>query len=197
MILIAMTCILAGTSSLRAQLNTEFQITKIAPSLPNTPAPSFVGTQKSTPTPKKWLEIEVTFLWKPRLTTDKFADDVVFNYYVLLANKSVELPQGTLLSGQVTHTAIPVQSDLRSVMYVSPRSLERFFNGKVPSSQDAAIVDIGVTITRQGQVVAEKSLKGSGEWWPQYQQTTGYLLDKTQTPFAPLYSDYYEAVKKP
>jgi hypothetical protein len=116
---------------------------------------------------------------------------------VLLSNKSVAAPQGTLLSGQVTHTAIPVQNDLRSVMYVSPRSLERFFDGKIPSSQDSAIVDIGVTITRQGQIVAEKSLKGSGEWWPQFQQTPGYLLDKTQTPFAPLYSDYYEAVKKP
>ena len=82
-------------------------------------------------------------------------------------------------------------------MYVSPRTLERFFDGKPPASKEIAVIDIGVTITRQGQVVAEKVLKGQGAWWTQIQQTTGYLLNKNETPFAPLYWDYYEALKKP
>jgi hypothetical protein len=183
--------------SLRAQAGTEFQITKIDPSLPTTPAPSFSGTQKATGSPKKWLEVEVSFSWNPRTTTDKYADELTFNYYVLLANRSMAFPQGTLLSGQVTHTAVPAgQNDLKSVMYVSPRTLERYFDGKIPSSASSAVVDIGVTISYKGQVVAMKSLKGSGEWWPQFQQTTGALLNKSETPFAPLYWDYYEAIKK-
>jgi hypothetical protein len=186
-------------SPLEAQVNTEFLITKIFPSLPTTPQISFSGTDKSIPGgPKKWLEIEVSFSWKPRMSTDRFSDDLVFNYYVLLANKSTLAPQGTLLTGQVTHTAIPAnQDDLKSVMYVSPRALERFFNGRIPSSPDSALIDIGVTISRQGQIVASKSFKGSGIWWTQFQQTTGYMLDKDDTPFAPLYWDYYEPVKKP
>lgn len=186
-------------SSLSAQVNTEFQISKIEPAIENTPAVNYsMGTQKSlSGPPKKWMEIEVTFSWQPRAATEKFVDELTFNYYVLLSNKGAAYPQGTLLTGQVTHTAIPAnQKDLRSVMYVSPRSLERLFDGKIPSSPAAAVVDIGVTISRQGQVVAEKSLKGSGAWWPQYQQTSGYLLNKEETPFAPLYWDYYEAVKK-
>jgi hypothetical protein len=89
-----------------------------------------------------------------------------------------------------------MQNDLKSVMYVSPRTLERFFDGKIPSSASSAIVDIGVTISRQGEVVAQKSLKSAGVWWPQYQKTSGYLLSKNETPFASLNSDYYEAVKK-
>ena len=193
----ATVCFLSTTVSLRAQAGTEFQITKIDPSLPTTPAPSFSGTQKATGSPKKWLEVEVSFSWNPRTTTDKYADELTFNYYVLLANRSMAFPQGTLLSGQVTHTAVPAgQNDLKSVMYVSPRTLERYFDGKIPSSASSAVVDIGVTISYKGQVVAMKSLKGSGEWWPQFQQTTGGLLNKSETPFAPLYWDYYEAVKK-
>ena len=193
----ATVCFLSTTVSLRAQAGTEFQITKIDPSLPTTPAPSFSGTQKATGSPKKWLEVEVSFSWNPRTTTDKYADELTFNYYVLLANRSMAFPQGTLLSGQVTHTAVPAgQNDLKSVMYVSPRTLERYFDGKIPSSASSAVVDIGVTISYKGQVVAMKSLKGSGEWWPQFQQTTGALLNKSETPFAPLYWDYYEAIKK-
>lgn len=186
-------------SSLEAQVNTEFQITKIEPSMPTTPAVSSDAPLLSSGMAKKWMAITVSFVWKPRLTTDKFADDVTVNYYVLLANKSAAFPMGTLLNGQVTHCSIPAnsQSELRSVMYLSPRTLERFFDGRIPASKDAALIDIGVTISHLGQVVASKSYRGTGDWWPQYQQTAGYLLNKNDTPFAPLFWDYYEAVKKP
>ncbi|MEI6323443.1 MAG: Amuc_1102 family pilus-like protein [bacterium] len=187
-----------GILSLHAQINTAFQITKIDLSMPNTPAITSDMPAKSTGMPKKWLEVDVSFNWKSTLNTEKYADDVVVNYYILLANKSIAFPQGTLLTGQVTHTAIPAnsQTELRSVMFVAPRTLERFFDGRVPSSKETAIVDIGVTISRQGQVVASKSLKGTGDWWPQYPQTPGYLLNKNETPFAPLCWDYYEPIKK-
>ena len=193
--------LLLGAIALQAQSSTGFVISKIEPSIVTTPSISYSGaTQKST-RPKSWMEIEVTFGWQPTTPpvnpSDKYADDIVFDYYVLLSNKSAAAPQGTLLTGQVTHTSIPaMQNDLKSVMYVSPRALERFFDGKIPSSASSAIVDIGVTISRQGQVVAQKSLKSPGIWWPQYQKTSGYLLNKNETPFASLNSDYYEAVKK-
>lgn len=188
-----------GIISLHAQLNTEFQITKIEPSMPSTPAISSDAAPKPTGMPKKWLVVDVSFNWKPRLATEKYADDVVVNYYILLANKSIAFPQGTLLTGQVTHTAIPAnsQTELRSAIFAAPRTLERFFEGKPPTSKETAIIDIGVTISRQGQIVASKSLKSTtGEWWPQYPQTPGYLLNKNETPFAPLYWDYYEPIKK-
>ena len=184
--------------SLHAQANTEFQITKIEPSMPSTPNISSDVPAKPTGMPKKWLQVDVSFSWKPRLATEKYTDDLVVNYYILLNNKSLAYPQGTLLTGQVTHTAIPAnsQTELRSVIFVAPRTLERFFDGKVPTSKETATVDIGVTISRQGQVVASKSLKGSGDWWPQFPQTPGYLLNKNETPFAPLSWDYYEPIKK-
>jgi len=196
------TIFLGSGASLEAQIPaTDFQIDKIDISMPTTPVITFSGIPKSGSNPKKWMEVEVSFFWKPRLATQKYSDDVVINYYVLLANKSAAFPQGSLLSGQVTHTGIPSkqteQGDVKSVMYVSPRALEQFFSGKVPSSKDSAVIDAGVTITEQGKIVAEKSYKGSGAWWSQMQQTSGYLLNKDQTPFQPLYWDYYEPIKKP
>ena len=190
---------LAMSSGMHAQTASEFQITKIAGDIVTTPQISYSGAPaKSAGTPKKWMEIETTFSWNPRNPVLKYSDDVVFNYYVLLSNKSAAYPQGTLLTGQVTHNSIPAkQNDLRTVMYLSPRILERFFDGKIPSSISSAIIDIGVTASIQGQVVAQKSLNStSGAWWPQYQQTPGFLLNKNETPFASLNPDYYEAVKK-
>lgn len=196
-LLMASTIFFGATFLLKAQVNTEFAITKIDPQIVTTPALTYSGATQKASRSKSWMEVEVTFTWQPRAATEKFSDDVVFNYYVLLSNKSVAFPQGALLTGQVTHTSLPAkQNDLKTVMYLSPRGMERLFDGKIPASAASAIVDIGVTITRQGQVVAEKSLKGTGQWWPQYQQSAGYLLNKSETPFASLNSDYYEAVKK-
>jgi hypothetical protein len=166
--------------------------------MPLTPGISSDAVPKASGAAKKWMAIEVWFSWKPRLIKDKYSDDLVFNYYVLLSNRSATNPTGTLLSGQVIHSDIPAnEPDLKSVMYISPRTLERFFDGRMPTSKETAIVDIGVTISKQGQVVASKSFKGSGNWWSLYKPTDGYLLNKTETPFAPLYWNYYEAAKKP
>lgn len=189
--------VLSLTSRAKAQVDSDFLINKIDPLIVTTPMIGYTGATLKPDHPKAWMEINVSFTWKPRNPAEKYSDDVVFNYYVLLSNKSAAFPQGVMLTGQVTHNSIPAnQNDLKTVMYVSPRSLERFFDGRPPSSAEAGLVDIGITISKQGQVVAQKSLHGSGAWWPQYQQTPGYLLDKSQTPFAALIPDYYETPVK-
>jgi len=197
-ILTPLASLLLGSLSLSAQNSGGFTISKIEPAIVTTPAISYSGASLKSSHPKNWMEIEVSFGWQPSPPpAEKYADDIVLDYYVLLANKSAATPQGTLLTGQVTHMSVPaLQNDLKSVMYVSPRAMERFFAGKIPSSAASAIVDIGITISRQGQIVAQKSLKSPGAWWPQYQKTSGFLLNKNETPFASLNTDYYEAVKK-
>ena len=181
---------------LEAQTSSEFAITRIEPQIVTRPAVNYSGATQKTVQPKSWLEIEVTFA-SQSASPEKYTDDLVINYYVLLSNKTVAFPQGALLTGQTALTSVPAkQNDLKSVIYLSPRSMERLFDGKAPTSSSSAIVDIGVTLTKQGQVVAQKSLKGSGVWWPQFQQTPGYLLNKSETPFASLNWEYYEQVKK-
>lgn len=177
--------------------NSDFAIAKITPDLVTTPeySVSFGPKNKKVAKNKEFLEVEVSFDWQPRDKNAKFLDELTLNYYILLNNKNREHPEGTLLTGSVTHAAIPNAKALNSVMYVSPRTLERFFDGKVPTTASGAITDIGVTITRQGQLVAEASWKGRGQWWSSLQQVSGYVLNKNETPFAPLAWDYYEAIK--
>jgi hypothetical protein len=196
--LCSLLCLLLGVSlGFAQQTNTEFQISKITPDLATTPDYTFsLGPKgKRVQKNKDWLEVEVAFDWQPRSAKPEFLDELTFNYYILLNNKDRENPKGTLLTGSVTHVAIPQGKGMNSVMYISPRTLERFFGGKIPSTANAAVEDVGVTITKQGQLVAEGSWKGRGQWWSNYQQVSGYVLNKSETPFAPLVWDYYEAIK--
>jgi hypothetical protein len=176
--------------------NTEYRILNIEPQFLESPAYSGARYDKRGTRAKEWLEVEVTFEWQPRLRDPKYTDELTFNYYILLKNKSAAYPQGTLLIGSVTHTSIPQERDMHSVVYISPRTLERFFDGNVPGNAEQALVDVGVSITKQGQEVAATSWKSrTGSWWPQFQQTPGFVLNKNETPFAPLAWDYYEAIK--
>jgi len=186
-----------AASAVQAQQNTEFQIVKITPDLVTTPeySISYGPKNKKVTKNKDFIELEVSFDWQPKAKLPQFLDDLTLNYYVLLNNKSKEQPKGTLLIGSVTHTAIPQAKGMNSVMYISPRTLERFFDGKAPGTVSSAIVDVGVTVTKQGQLVAEKSWKGKGQWWSNLEQVNGYVLNKNETPFAPLAWDYYEAIK--
>jgi hypothetical protein len=189
----------AHSSVLSQQLNTDFKVTRITPDLVTTPEYSinFGPKNKKVPKNKDFIEIEASFDWQPsRSGGSMFLDELTLSYYVLLNNKSKEYPRGTLLTGSVTHTAIAQAKGMNSVMYISPRTLERFFDGKPPTTVSAAVKDAGVVILKQGQPVAELSWKGKGRWWEKEgEPTPGYLLNKNETPFAPLAWDYYEAIK--
>lgn len=190
---------LGPTPHLCAQNSTEVGITKIDPAIVTTPAVSYSGATQKSFRPKSWMEVEVVFATALQTTSaaEKYSDDLTVNYYVLLNNKSAQFPQGTLLTGQTSLVSVPIkENDLKTVIYISPRTLERFFDGKIPSSPNAAVIDIAVTISKGGKEVASKSLKSAGAWWPQFQTTSGYLLNKPETPFASLNSDYYESIKK-
>lgn len=195
--LVVLALLVPGLSALAQPLNTEFQIVSITPDIVTTPDYSFSFGPKSKKVPKNkdFLELEVCFDWQPKSKEPKFLDDLTVTYYVLLNNKSKEFPKGALLTGSVSHVSVPQAKELHSVMYVSPRTLERFFDGKPPGSLGPTVVDVGITITKQGQLVAEKSWKGKGQWWTPLQQVSGFLLNKSESPFAPLAWDYYEMVK--
>lgn len=189
--------LIAGTAAQAQQLNTEFKVAKIVPSLQNSPNSSNSGYDKRGSKPGAWLEVEVAFDWLPRLKEPLYLDDVTVNYYVLLNAATKEAPKGVLLSGTVAHVNVPQGKDARSVMYVSPQAIAKFFNGKPPTNPAQAVQDIGITISKGGELVAEGSWKGKGQWWtlPIYKAVPGALLNKSQTPFAPLAWDYFQEVK--
>lgn len=179
------------------QPNTEYKITKIEPTFVESPTYSGVRYDKRGAKAGNWLEVEVTFDWQPRMKEPKYTEELTANFYILLKNPNQQNGnKGTMLTGSVTLSSIPQGRDLHTVVYVSPRTLERMFDGKLPANADLAVNDIGVTLSKQGQMVATTSWKSkSGEWWPSFQQTPGFVLNKNETPFAPLAWDYYEAIK--
>ncbi len=187
---------LAACVPAMAQVNTEYKITKVEPALIESPTYSGPRYDKRGWKAQSWLEVEVTFDWQPRLKEPKYTDELTFNYYILLKAKTPQAPNGVLLVGSVTHSSIPQGRDMHSVVYVSPRSLERFFDGKVPGTAAALVEVAAVTISKQGQVVAEYSGGNfKPQWWTTLQQTPGFVLNKSETPFGPLSWDYYEAIK--
>ena len=160
----------------------EFQIAKISKNLITTPQYTYSGGQQYQANQREqWLEVEVEFASVP-----EFTDELTFKYFILF--------NGKLLTGEVAHTSIPAGRTNRSVMYVSPRTLARLMLNKPIAP--TAIQNIAVQIVQQGAVKDELSLvRAQPQWYASLPQVPGLLLNKNETPFAPLYWDRYEQIK--
>jgi hypothetical protein len=160
----------------------EFQLTKITKNLITTPQFAFTGAQQyPTNERDRWLEVEVEFT-----ATPEFTDELTFKYFILL--------NGRLLTGEVTHISVAAGRENRSVMYVSPRALTRFM-GKGAITPNA-IQNIAVQIVQQGAIKDEMSLtRAAPQWYASLPRVSGFVLNKNETPFAPLYWDRYEQIK--
>jgi hypothetical protein len=178
------TALLAGATA-HAQVGAagKVEITKIAPAFVATPEYEFQGEKKRTPgRVGKWLEVEVEFS-----SEAEFTEELSFNYYILF--------NGKLLVGEVTHVSIPKGKGLYSVVYVSPRSIERVMANKPLNAN--AVENVGVEIRRAGALVTSQSFnsKTKPNWWQTLEQVPGMVVNKNETPFAPLYWDRYEAIR--
>lgn len=160
----------------------DFQITKITKNLISTPDFSYGGGgQYRTNQRDRWLEVEVEFIAVPDWT-----DELTFKYYILF--------NGNLLTGEVTHVNIPAGRENRSVMYVSPRALTRFGSNRPISAN--SFQNIAVQIVQGGAVKGELSLaRAPAQWFAALSQISGFVLNKNEAPFAPLYWDRYEQIK--
>ncbi len=176
--------LLAGVAlpAARAQ-NAGFEISDISPEVMKTPDYQFsLGPRKSEARSQDWVQVEVTFGTEP-----EFTDEMTVKYYIAI-NKQ-------LLTGEVTHINVPKGRELRSVMYVPPQTLLRLMGGK--NMTGTSFDNIAVQILVKGQLVAQKSWKGNANdtWFQQVQQIPNLVLNKNETPFAPLYWDRYEMIK--
>lgn len=160
----------------------EFQITKITKNLISSPQFTYTGAQQYQANLREmWLEVEVTFNAAPEIT-----DDLTLKYYILI--------NGKILTGEVTHTNILTGRDRRSVMYIPPRALLRFNNNRPISA--VTVQNVAVQIVQGGTVKDEVSLtRAPAQWFTSLPAVTGFVLNKNETPFAPIYWDRYEQIK--
>src|SRR5688572_24470860 len=149
-------------------------ITKIEPSAPPTPEFQVTGGAPKRSKLQKWLEIEVEFETKLEETAE-----IKFDYMVQV--------EKTLVTGTVTHINIPKGKDHYSVMYITPRTLEKIIGpGKTLTS--AAIGNVWITISSPDGVTLHAKGYPKDAPPPNAPRMPG-LLNKMETPFAPLYFD--------
>lgn len=160
----------------------DFQISKISKNFVTSPQFTYTGAEQFPANQRdRWLEVEVEFA-----SAAEFVDDLTFKYYILV--------NGKLLTGEVTHTNIAGGKENRSVMYVSPRTLARIMGNR--AATPASVQNVAVQIVQQGTVKAESSLdRAAPQWFASMPQVAGFVLNKNETPFAPLYWDRYEQIK--
>lgn len=160
------------------------KIEKIMPAVVGTPEFSVTNTTPKRSQAQKWMEIEIEFA----VEGIEMIDELTFKFDVLI--------NGKLYPGEITHVNIPKGRERYTVMYISPRNLDRITGGK-PLTQ-GMIENVWVTISKQGQALAISSLKDkNAKVVPNLPQFPGLLTPKAETPFGPLWSDRYEAVKLP
>jgi hypothetical protein len=155
-------------------------ISKIEPAGVKTPEYSITGGPQKRSKVQTWLEIEVEFETKP-----EDIGELKFDYMVAIDK--------TLVTGSVTHVSIPKGRDHFSVMYIAPRTLEKIIgSGKTLTA--ANIGNVWITIsTPDGVKLVEKGYPKDAP--PPNAARMAGLLNKQETPFAPLFFDRYEAVK--
>lgn len=159
----------------------DFRITKIDRELITTPQFSYSGAEQKRDTHERWLRIEVQFSSAP-----DFIDALTFKYYVSIGGK--------VLTGEVTHVNILAGREHFSVMYMPPHALAYILQNRPPNTN--SIENIAVQILQKGEVKAELSLaRAQPDWYTSLPIIPGFLLNKNETPFAPLYWDRYEQIK--
>jgi hypothetical protein len=159
------------------------KLEKIQPAVVGTPEFTITNTPPKRSSLQKWLEIEVEF----SVADIEIIDELTFRFDVMINHK--------LYPGEITHVNIPKGKERYTVMYISPRNLDRITEGKQLNA--GMIENIWVTISKQGQALAISNMKKDKSIVPNLPQFPGLLTPKSETPFSVLWSDRYEAVKLP
>ena len=129
-------------------------------------------------------------------TSPEWIDNLIFEYFALLVREERgEPPQYTLFRGTVTYMDIEQGRDKESTAFLRPSTLRRY----------GEMIGIAVEIRHEGDVVAVESqelrgsvAEGQEEWWrnPNLTPRDGYILNRSETPFAFINYDLYEAISQ-
>ena len=152
---------------------------KVQVEVVSTPEYQLSSGPKKRSESKQWLEVEVEFDTVPPMI-----DELTFKYTIMIGK--------SLLDGEVTHVNIPQQKSHFSVVYVSPSAIARLTGGKPLNAGN--VENIWVDVSKSGQKLAQTvTLKASA--MPNLPHLSGMVLNKMETPFAPLFYDRYPAIR--
>lgn len=160
----------------------SIQLTKITRNLVATPEFTYSGAETfRTNSRDRWLAVDAEFS-----STAEFTDEATFKYYILI--------DGRLLTGEVTHVHMLAGKEMHSVMYVPPHAIAHLLGNRTLNTN--SLQNVAVQVLLQGVVKDELSLnRARPQWFSALPAMTGFVLNKNETPFAPLYWDHYEQIK--
>ncbi len=171
-----------------AQVQVKVDIDNIEVALQSTPQFNYAGDTKKLPKAREWVEIEVEFKPEGR-SENNYVDGLEFNYYVMMSDKK------TMYVGKVTHVNVELGETSFSSMYLSPATLEKLMGREATS--DNVVEAVAIEVRHQGALVGGDATEAkTSRWWQTQAQTGNMLLQKSETPFAPLWSDRYAEVQK-
>ena len=170
-------------------------VDKVNVEIQKTPQFNVQNVKEKRFTPKDWLEIEVDC--KAKLAKDekdrnkKAYDKVEFKYYAYLSGNA-DSKKNRVITGEVTHVNVPIDQEIHSVMYISPATVLKITEGTKPVAK-TMVEAWGVAVFINGEEVGRKTSKTNKEWWkdPGLPPQEAAMLDKTKTPFAPLWYDFH------
>jgi len=173
-------CVLAGPLFAQNRAG-DFQLSKISRDLITTPQFNYSGAEQLREAHERWLRVDVQFAAAP-----DFTDELTFKYFILI--------NGKLLTGEVTHVNILAGREHHSVMYVPPHVLAYIMQGRPANT--TSVANIAVQLVQKAEVKDELSLaRARPQWFAELPAAPGFILNKNETPFAPLFWDYYEQIK--
>lgn len=171
---------LAGSLSAQNRAS-DFRLSKISRELITTPQFNYSGAEQQRDTHDRWLRVEVQFS-----SAAEFTEELTFKYYILIAGK--------ILTSEVTHVNVLAGRELYSCVYVPPHALAYLLGNRPPNAN--SVENIAVQVLQKGEVKDELSLaRARPDWFSSLPAVTGFVLNKNETPFAPLFWDHYEQIK--
>ena len=132
-----------------------------------------------------WARILVRF----DLNTEaEWIDQLEMKFYALVKNQKTGVY--SILTGTFVYAEVPRGRNRQVAVYLRPRTTERY---GVPEQA-------GVEINLGGETVAFAGSVGNSKWWQSSQVASlktidGYIMDRSQTPFALIAPDNYETLR--
>jgi hypothetical protein len=167
------------------------------PSFDDLPSPEFAGVKNKAFKPKDWLEIEtkMNLSLNPE-PASKTCDKITVKWYIAVKNAE---KSGTflLLTKDIDYVNVPLSQDIYCSVYLSPSSIKRLTG--LDRAGKSAVEYVGYEVLINGEKVAQETSKGKVGWWNAASDKISRsdkvpLLNKAETPFAPMWWDRYAEV---
>ena len=167
------------------------------PTFDDIPSPEFGGVKNKAFKPKDWLEIEtkLNISLSPEPAT-KTCDKITVKWYIAVKNAE---KSGTFLlfTKDIDYVNVPVSEEVYCSVYLSPSSIKRLTG--FDRAGKSAVEYVGYEVLINGEKFAQETSKGKPGWWAAASDKISRsdkvpLLNKAETPFAPMWWDRYAEV---